>query len=109
MKTDTIFKNSTGEGWDISGLVGDGLTLLNTTLAGNAANSQAKTAAQIEQTKLSELYAQKQLADANAANAVAQSAAATSKIKAYAIPIVITGAVVVAGIAAYFVFKKKES
>ena len=46
-------------------------------------------------------------AQADAQAAMAQANSVTGKIKAYALPIAITGIVIIGGIAAYFYYKKK--
>jgi hypothetical protein len=66
-----------------------------------------------QQGKITAEQAAKARAELAAAQAQAQVAASQGqttidKIKAYAVPIAITGVVVVAGIAAYFFFKKKK-
>jgi len=62
--------------------------------------AQAQSAAEIARINL--LTAQQQAASAAAAGTGA------SKIKAYTVPILVTGIVVIGAIAAYFVFKKKN-
>ena len=66
----------------------------------SAAQAQADAAVQIEKAKQAQ-------AQADAAAAVAESNSVTGKIKAYALPIAITGVVIIGGIASYFYFKKK--
>lgn len=73
-----------------------------------SAAEQAQYALQIERQRLEQERAK---AEAEAAKAAAESAKAGSiagKIKAYALPITITGVLVIGGIAAYFYFKKKK-
>lgn len=65
-----------------------------------AASDQAEAAVQIEKAKQAQ-------AQADAAAAVAEANSVTGKIKAYALPIAITGVVIIGGIASYFYFKKK--
>lgn len=66
-----------------------------------SAEQQAQRALEIEQARLAQERAK-------AAAAQAESQTVVGKIKAYSTPILITGVVVVAGIAAYFFFKKKR-
>jgi hypothetical protein len=66
----------------------------------SAAQAQAEAAVAIEKAKQAQ-------AQADAQAAMAQSNSVTGKIKAYALPIAITGIVVIGGIASYFYFKKK--
>ena len=73
-----------------------------------SAAEQAQYALQIERQRLEQERAR---AEAESAKAAAESAKAGSiagKIKAYALPITITGVLVIGGIAAYFYFKKKK-
>ena len=73
-----------------------------------SAAEQAQYALEIERQRLAQERAK---AEAEAAKAEAESAKAGSiagKIKAYALPITITGVLVIGGIAAYFYFKKKK-
>lgn len=73
-----------------------------------SAAEQAQYALEIERQRLAQERAR---AEAEAAKAEAESAKAGSvagKIKAYALPITITGVLVIGGIAAYFYFKKKK-
>lgn len=62
---------------------------------------QAQLALQIEQQKAAQ-------AKADAAAKAAQASSVAGKIKAYATPILIIGVVGIAGIGAYFYFKKKK-
>jgi hypothetical protein len=66
----------------------------------SAAQAQAEAAVAIERAKQAQ-------AQADAQAAMAQSNSVTGKIKAYALPIAITGIVIIGGIAAYFYYKKK--
>ena len=66
----------------------------------SAAQAQAEAAVAIEKAKQAQ-------AQADAQAAMAQSNSVTGKIKAYALPIAITGIVIIGGIAAYFYYKKK--
>jgi hypothetical protein len=66
-----------------------------------SAEEQAQAALQIEQARLA-------AERARASAATAQSQSIANKIKAYGLPIAITGVVVIGGIAAYFYFKKKK-
>lgn len=66
-----------------------------------SAEQQAQRALEIEQTRLAQERAK-------AAAAQAESSTVVGKIKAYSTPILITGVVVIGGIAAYFFFKKKK-
>ena len=65
-----------------------------------AQQDTAAAAIKLEQLKI-------QQAQAAAAAAAATNASSASKIKAYGLPIAITGVLVIGGIAAYFYFKKK--
>jgi len=66
----------------------------------SAAQAQAEAAVAIEKAKQAQ-------AQADAQAAMAQANSVTGKIKAYALPIAITGIVIIGGIAAYFYYKKK--
>jgi coenzyme F420-reducing hydrogenase beta subunit len=55
----------------------------------------------LEQLRIAQLQQEKLLADT-------QSTGVVSKIKAYALPLAITGGLVVIGISAYFFFKNKK-
>lgn len=66
---------------------------------------QANLALEIEKTKIAQIQAQKQLVDAQKAQAIESSKA---KGKSYVVPLLITGGVVIIGIATYFIFKKKK-
>jgi hypothetical protein len=99
-KNDTIamttqMKNSTGS--DILDTLNSGLDFFTQQSKSAADKAQAQAATQIAQLNL--LTAQQQTASASTA---------ASKVKAYAVPIAITGVVVIGAIAAYFIFKKKK-
>lgn len=73
----------------------------STDQARKSAEEQAQLALQIEQTRLSQERAR-------AAAEQATASSASGKIKAYTVPLIITGVLVIGGIAAYFYFKKKK-
>jgi hypothetical protein len=69
--------------------------------ARKSAEEQAQLALQIEQTRLAQERAK-------AAADQAKASSASGKIKAYTVPLIVTGVLVIGGIAAYFYFKKKK-
>lgn len=73
-----------------------------------SAAEQAQIALQIERQRLEQERARAAAEAAKAEAEAAKSGSAAGKIKAYVVPIAITGVVVIAGIAAYFYFKKKK-
>lgn len=73
-----------------------------------SAAEQAQIALMIERQRLEQERAKAEAEAAKAAAEAAKSGSAAGKIKAYVVPIAITGVVVIAGIAAYFYFKKKK-
>lgn len=73
-----------------------------------SAAEQAQIALMIERQRLEQERARAEAEAAKAAAEAAKSGSAAGKIKAYVVPIAITGVVVIAGIAAYFYFKKKK-
>jgi len=73
----------------------------------SAADTAAK-AAQIEALKIQAIKQQQELVQAQTQQEKAKSSGAATKIKAYIVPIAITGGLVIVGIAAYFFFKKKN-
>lgn len=99
------FKNADGEKHWYDGInVGDILNKASTYYSDsvrseNDANNAA-AAIQLEKLKIQQAQASAQAAQATSSGVVA-------KVKAYGLPIAITGAVVIGGIAAYFYFKKK--
>jgi hypothetical protein len=112
-----IFKNGDGDKGGFWSGINFG-TVLDTAKTGvgiwaqqqqnRSAAEQAQYALEIERQRLAQERAK---AEAEAAKAEAESSKAGSvagKIKAYALPITITGVLVIGGIAAYFYFKKKK-
>jgi hypothetical protein len=73
-----------------------------------AAEEQAKLALQIENQRLQQEEARAQAEAARAAAEASKAGSVAGKIKAYILPITITGVLVIGGIAAYFYFKKKK-
>jgi hypothetical protein len=106
-------KNASGYGGGGGGLL-DGLnlgTILGSaaTLYGNSqqiklAQETAAIKAREEEIARQNARAEKERTD----QAEFESGGAVAKIKAYALPIAITGGVIIVGIAAYFFFKKKK-
>lgn len=73
-----------------------------------SASEQAQVALQIERQRLQQERARAEAEAAKAAGESAKAGSIAGKIKAYALPITITGVLVIGGIAAYFYFKKKK-
>lgn len=73
-----------------------------------SAAEQAQLALQIERQRLEQERARAAAEAAKAEAEAAKSGSAAGKVKAYIVPIAVTGVVVIAGIAAYFYFKKKK-
>jgi len=73
-----------------------------------SAAEQAQIALQIERQRLEQERARAEAEAAKAAGESAKAGSVAGKIKAYALPITITGVLVIGGIAAYFYFKKKK-
>lgn len=73
-----------------------------------SAAEQAQIALQIERQRLEQERARAEAEAAKAAGESAKAGSIAGKIKAYALPITITGVLVIGGIAAYFYFKKKK-
>jgi len=116
MKNMASFANQDGKGSFWSGI--NFGTVLDTAKAGasiwstqqqqKAASEQAQYALEIEKQRLAQERARAQSEAAKAEAEAAKSASVAGKIKAYSTPILITGVVVIGGIAAYFYFKKKK-
>ena len=88
-------------GLTLNDLISTGAGIYSTTQQ----SQQLQSAAEIERLK-----AQQAQADAIAAQAGARGQESmASTIKAYAVPIAVAGVVIVGGIAAYFMFRKKSS
>lgn len=88
-------------GLNLNDLLTTGSNIYLTDLKADTDAQNAAAAIQLEKLKV-----QQQQAAAQAA--AASSSSVVNKIKAYALPIAITGALVIGGIAAYFYFKKKK-
>jgi len=73
-----------------------------------SAAEQAQIALQIERQRFEQERARAEAEAAKAAGESAKAGSVAGKIKAYALPITITGVLVIGGIAAYFYFKKKK-
>ena len=73
-----------------------------------SAAEQAQYALQIERQRLEQERERARTEEAKAAGESAKAGSVAGKIKAYALPITITGVLVIGGIAAYFYFKKKK-
>jgi hypothetical protein len=88
------------DGINLGDILNKGSVIYSDTLKRQTDADNAAAAIQLEKLKI-------QQAQANAQAAQASSSGVVAKVKAYAVPIAITGAVVIGGIAAYFYFKKK--
>jgi hypothetical protein len=88
-------------GLNLNDLLTTGSNLYLTDLKSTTDAQNAAAAIQLEKLKIQ----QQQVA---AQTAASTSSSVVNKIKAYALPIAITGALVIGGIAAYFYFKKKK-
>ncbi len=97
--------NADGDKWYSGINIGDilkiGSKTYSDTLKAQTDADNAAAAIQLEKLKIQQAQAAAQAANTSSTGVVA-------KIKAYALPIAITGAVVIGGIAAYFYFKKKK-
>jgi hypothetical protein len=97
--------NADGDKWysgiNLGDILNSGSKIYSDTLKAQTDADNAAAAIQLEKLKI-------QQAQANAQAAQASSTGVVAKVKAYALPIAITGAVVIGGIAAYFYFKKKK-
>lgn len=94
-------ESSFWSGLNLNDLIKTGSDLYLTDLKSETDAQNAAAAIQLEKLKVQQTQAQAQAAAASSTSVV-------SKIKAYALPIAITGALVIGGIAAYFYFKKKK-
>ena len=117
------YLNKTGNGFDWGGL---GSSLLTSGTQIFAAESSRKAterqaAAQMEierqrlaiakanqETELARIKANRELELLKAQAETAKSGSVVSKIKAYTIPILVGGVVIIGGIGAYFYFKRKK-
>lgn len=73
-----------------------------------AAQEQGQLALEIEKQRLAQEKLKQEAEYAKAAASSAQAGTVVSKIKAYTVPLLVGGVVVIGGIAAYFYFKKKK-
>ncbi len=85
-----------------------GVGIWATSQQNKSAAEQAQYALQIERQRLEQEREKARIEEAKAAAESAKAGSVAGKIKAYGLPIAITGVVVIAGIAAYFYFKKKK-
>jgi hypothetical protein len=92
-------KNSIGD--NVLDIAKGGISYLAEQQQANAAQSQADTALAIERAKIQAIQAQ-------TAAENAKSSGTASILKAYTVPMIVGGIVVVGAIAAYFYFKKKK-
>ena len=114
----STFKNADDYGYQDEGGGGggflEGITLnsllgIGANIYGNVQQRDiAEQTAQITANQAAAAQAAAAQARADAEAERAKSAGMVGKIKAYALPIAITGGVVIVGIAAYFFFKKKK-
>lgn len=88
------------DGINLGDILSSGSKIYSDTLKSQTDAENAAAAIQLEKLKIQQQQAAAQAAAATSSGVVA-------KVKAYALPIAITGAVVIGGIAAYFYFKKK--
>ena len=98
-------------GFDIGDLLNVGKTTLDTlTLKqrNEAALAQGQVALEIEQQRLEQERLKALRSQSDAEKEASKAGSAATKIKAYVLPITITGVLVIGGIAAYFYFKKKK-
>ena len=79
-----------------------------TTQQRKTAQEQGQYALEIEKQRLAQERAKQEAEYAKAQAAMSQSGSAASKIKAYTVPLLVGGVVIIGGIAAYFYFKKKK-
>jgi hypothetical protein len=88
------------DGINIGDILNKGSQIYSDTLKSQTDAENAAAAIQLEKLRIQREQAAAQAAQATSTGVVA-------KVKAYAVPIAITGAVVIGGIVAYFYFKKK--
>ena len=88
------------DGINLGDILSSGSKIYSDTLKSQTDAENAAAEIQLEKLKIQQQQAAAQAAAASSSGVVA-------KVKAYAVPIAITGAVVIGGIAAYFYFKKK--
>lgn len=121
---DGNYLNKTGDGFDWGGL---GTSLLTSGTTIFAAESQRKAterqaAAQMEiekqrleiakanqETELARIKANRELELLKSQAETQKSGSVVAKIKAYTIPILVGGVVIIGGIGAYFYFKRKKN
>lgn len=98
-------------GLDFGDVLGIGKTVFESSLEKKrreAALAQGQLALQIEEQRLQQERARAEAETARAAAEASKAGSVAGKIKAYILPITITGVLVIGGIAAYFYFKKKK-
>jgi len=98
-------------GFGLDDVFGLGNTVLQSQLEKKkreAALAQGQLALQIEEQRLQQERSRAEAELAKAQGEALKAGSGASKIKAYVLPIAITGVLVIGGIAAYFYFKKKK-
>ena len=98
-------------GFKIGDLLNVGTSVLDTATRkkkDEAALAQGQIALQIEEQRLQQERSRAEAELGKAQSEALKAGSGASKIKAYVLPIAITGVLVIGGIAAYFYFKKKK-
>ena len=103
LKMSATGDTSKGSSWlsNATDLLKFGVTTWSDEQQRQADQDTAAAALRLEQLRISQLQQEKLLNDSKSIGVV-------SKIKAYALPLAITGGLVVIGISAYFFFKNKK-
>lgn len=103
--TTPVPKSGSGffSGINLGNLLQTGAQVYTTSQQAKTAKQQAELALQIERQKVAQ-----ELAKAKVEEEKAKGGAGKPQPKSYVIPIIVTGVVVIAGIGAYFYFKKKK-
>lgn len=112
-KTGTTTSTKSGGGGFLKGIdFGDLLktvgSVYTTTQQRKTAQEQGQLALEIERQRVAQERAKQEAELAKAAAVSAQAGSVAGKIKAYTVPLLVGGVVIIGGIAAYFYFKKKK-
>lgn len=95
-------------GIDFGDLLKTGASVYTTTQQRKTAQEQGQLALEIERQRAAQERAKQEAELAKAAAVSAQAGSVAGKIKAYTVPLLVGGVVIIGGIAAYFYFKKKK-
>lgn len=95
-------------GIDFGDLLKTGASVYTTTQQRKTAQEQGQLALEIERQRAAQERAKQEAELAKAAAEGAKAGSVAGKIKAYTVPLLVGGVVIIGGIAAYFYFKKKK-